>query len=230
MPAKTNERNENPFVISGGTKHVILCEGKDDEDFLNFYINSDGFSQYDTSTIQVTQLGGKVSLRKKMAALSKVPGFDQIQSLLVIRDADNDVEGARKSVKGAFQAIDFPIPQSEHKWEYRDSIKTGFLLMPSCSEESQTGALEDLCWSIMTNKHGESICKEVVDFIESLKQSGKRTYTHLNKAYIHTYFSATEGLISFNIGRAARAGAFDWSSPELDPLHSFLVSMVNTDS
>ena len=57
----------------------------------------------------------------------------------------------------------------------KNTIKTGFLLMPSCSEESQTGALEDLCWKIMTDKHGVPIHKEVVDFIESLKRKRKIT-------------------------------------------------------
>lgn len=59
-------------------------------------------------------------------------------------------------------------------------------------------------------------------------QDGKK-HLILCEGNIHTYFSATEGLISFNIGRAARAGAFDWLSPELDALHSFLISMVSDD-
>ena len=62
---------------------------------------------------------------------------------------------------------------------------------------------------------------------DGVAKSDFMTYPH-DFALI-PYFSATEGLISFNIGRATRAGAFDWSSPELDPLHDFLVSMVSAN-
>lgn len=230
MPISANTEATMPYIIPEGKRHLILCEGIEDEWFLKCYLDSYAFSDYDMSEIEVKQFRGINNIRNEMRVLPNVPGFSELRSILVVRDADDDIESAQDSVKDAFRLINLPIPQSEHEWFFKNTIKTGFLLMPSCSDKSQPGALEDLCWKIMTNKHGESIHKEVVGFIESLRQSGKRIYTHLNKAYIHTYFSATEGLISFNIGRAARAGAFDWSSPELDPLHSFLVSMVNTDS
>lgn len=227
MPSITNTQRMKPIAIGEGTRHLILCEGSDDEQFIYCYLHSSAFINYDVKDVQLMQTSGKDNLRPRMKSLRNQENFSQLRSLLVIRDTDNSIRSAQDSVKGAFQAINLPVPEAEHKWNSSGPVKTGFVLLPSCGNKSQTGALEDLCWKTLTTKHGPSIREEVSRFIESLEQSGKRTYSHRNKALIHTYFSATDDLIAASIGRAAEAGAFDWLSPELNSLHSFLISMVN---
>ena len=215
-----------PFSIDPLTKHLILCEGKDDETFLASYLRSDSFSQQNIDSIQVTQVHGVDNFRNTVRVLVNTDGFSRLRSILIIRDADNDIRSAQDNVKGVFANANLPVPQAECQWRDDGSIKTGFLLMPSCSERSQNGALDDLCWEIISNKYGVSIRNEVKDFIESLESSTKRTFTHKAKALIHTYFSATDRLIAASIGRAAEAGAFDWTSDKLQSLRDFLVSMV----
>lgn len=214
------------LTILPGTKHLILCEGKDDKAFLMSFLKSGFLNQFDLNFIQVTKADGVDNIRKMVLVLVNTDGFQQIDSLLVIRDADNDIRSAQDSVKGAFAAAGLPVPQTEYQWERGDTIKTAFLLMPTCSNTSQKGALDDLCWDILSEKFEDSIKEEVNGFISSLEADKKRTYVHKSKALVHTYFSATEKLIASGIGRAADAGAFDWTSEILDPLRYFLKSMI----
>lgn len=230
MPTVTNAKNIKPTSIQEGKKHLILCEGNDDEQFFNCYLKSAAFSGHDVSAVQVVQFCGKDNLRNFLRSLANAESFSQLESLLIVRDADTNIISARDSVKGAFEAINLHAPTAEYEWNCDGSIKTGFLLMPSCNDKSQTGALEDLCWKILSDKFGVSTCTDVERFIDSLEQSGKRTYTHKNKAFVHTYFSSTDELIAASIGRAAQAGAFDWASPELDTLHDFIVGMLTNHS
>ena len=229
MPIITKDDKQELQTIDDAAKHLILCEGKDDKGFLEQFMCSSAFSEHEMDEVQVLQFMGKDKLRKEMEVFYKSPGFSHISSLLVIRDADNNIRSAQDSVKDAFKANDLPFPDTEYKWASNGKIKTGFLLMPSCSSQSQTGALEDLCWKIITNKQGTFIHKEVEEFLQSLEKNEKREYSHKNKALLHTYFSATDKLIASSIGRAAEMGTFDWLSDELKPLHDFLVEMVSNN-
>jgi len=229
MPTNSNDKNRRISILPG-KEHLILCEGKDDEKFISCFLNSDVFSAVDVNIIQVQQVYGVDNLRLTVSVLTKSDGFSQLRSLLIIRDADNDIYSARQSVKGVFEKANLPIPPNEYQWNDNGKLKTGFLLMPLCSNESQTGALDDLCWNILSGKHGSLIRDDVACFIDSLEQAGKRSFIHKSKALLHTYFSATEGLIASSIGRASDAGAFDWHSEKLNSLKDFLISMVQSDN
>lgn len=220
------EAYNKALTIQSGKKHLILCEGKDDECFLSVYLKSGIFPESVLDTIQVTQANGVNNLRKMVMLLVNTDGFSQLKSLLVIRDADDNIQSAKDSVKGAFSSAGLPIPKSEYKWAENGTIKTAFLLMPACSSQSQNGSLDDLCWELLSEKHGPLIQSEVHEFITSLEAAQKRTYSHKIKALVHTYFSSTEGLIASSLGRAAESGAFDWTSEKLIPLQDFLKTMV----
>lgn len=226
MPNEMNASSNSPWAIRPDARHLILCEGNDDYGFLNSYIQSSAFAENDMHEVQVMKVDGIPKMRSALLALCNSDGFSQLQSLLLIRDADTNVRSARDNIKGTFSEANLPVPEAEYLWADNGKIKTGFLLMPSCSDHSETGALEDLCWSILSEKHGTSICEEVGEFIHSLEMSEKRCFPHKSKALVHTYFSATDALIAASIGRAADSGAFDWESPVLQPLHDFLTSMI----
>ena len=211
MPNIARHSDNERFSINPGTEHLILCEGRDDESFLLHYINSSVFSEYDRS----------------VRTLPSQDGFSRLRSLLIIIDADKNPSSARDKVKGALQRAGLPFPGAEHQWSKKGALKTGYLLFPSCDEQSQAGALEDLCWELLNEKYGPLIRGEVDGFISSLEADGKRTIKHRMKSLLHTYFSATEELIASGIGRASEAGVFDWTSLNLDALRAFLVDMMN---
>ena len=227
MPNIARHSDNERFSINPGTEHLILCEGRDDESFLLHYINSSIFSDYDRSVVQVDQMGGVDKMPAFVKTLPSQDGFSRLRSLLIIIDADKNPSSARDKVKGALQRAGLPFPGAEHQWSKKGALKTGYLLFPSCDEQSQAGALEDLCWELLNEKYGPLIRGEVDGFIGSLEADGKRTIKHRMKSLLHTYFSATEELIASGIGRASEAGVFDWTSLNLDALRDFLVDMMN---
>ena len=63
---------------------------------------------------------------------------------------------------------------------------------------------------------------EINLFICKLKDKELRSFPRKFKTRLHTYFSITDNYVSLKIGEAAKAGAFNWESPKLSPLKSFL--------
>ena len=223
MARRTNDRIQKP--------HLILCEGVDAENFLIRWLESKELSIYSSAfenEIQVMDFGGNEDLPKFLKAIKTYYGYTKVSSLLVIRDAERDAKRAEQSIQSAFMGAGFPAPRHPCSWESDSSLKTGFLLFPSCNSNSQEGTLEDLCLSILKENNNETILQEIQKFLDVLKREHKREFPHEFKSKLHTYFSVTDDFVSLKIGEAAMAGAFDWNHPRLHPLRDFLLELFQT--
>lgn len=93
-------------------RHLILCEGRDEQGFLIAYLNSahlsatPGFSK----DIQVMDFGGNDDLPKYLAVLKKTSGFDKVKTLLIVRDAERDVSSAIQQIGTALENNGFTAP------------------------------------------------------------------------------------------------------------------------
>lgn len=204
-------------------QHLILCEGRDAEEFLIKYLNSQPLS--DTAgfanDIQVMDFGGNENLSNYMTLLKNMEGFNQVESLMVIRDAERDAENAVYRIKAAFRNNGLPIPDQPHKWT-EGALKTGFLLFPTCGEKIKNGTLEDLCLSVLSEDNSLQVLGDIQLFMDELGSKHGRIYPHEFKTKLHTYFSVTDAYVSMKIGEAAAAGAFLWDSEKLQPLKEFI--------
>lgn len=214
-------------------EHLILCEGRDAENFLIAYLNSTALSGQPifANDIQVMDFGGNEDLPKFLKAVQTYNGYDRVLSLLVIRDAERDAESAKQSIQSAFQGADLPVPEYPYQWtteqQKNGSLKTGFLLFPTCDNNTAEGTLEDLCLQILSEKRHEDILTEIERFMSSLHEKHGREFPHEFKTKLHTYFSVTDDYVSLKIGEAANAGAFNWNSPKLEPLKNFLLELTD---
>lgn len=200
-------------------KHLILCEGADAEGFLNNYLHSQVAEQH--SLIQVANFGGNQEFRKSLELLRKTDGFSDLCSLLVIRDAETDAQAASDQVRFALEDYRFAAPKAQGEW--KEGIpRTCFLLFPYLGRRIAPGTLEDLCLSILAESEADNVIGKIDTFLDTLHQDGLRTFSHPHKTRLHTYFSATNELVTKNIGLAAKAGAFNWSHPGLEPLKNCL--------
>lgn len=207
-------------------RHIILCEGRDAEEFMINFLNSVKSDRADFlhHEIQVFDFGGNENLYNFIEILKKMDGYDRVRSMLVIRDAEASSERAQNDIQAALTRAKLPTPRSVYAWESGD-INTAFLLFPTCDRASASGTLEDLCLSILAEDGKAEILNDIDDFIMSLKQNRERRFPHEFKAKLHTYFSVTDRYVSLKIGEAARAGAFDWENEALDALRRFVESM-----
>lgn len=219
MPRKTNTQ-----ILKS---NLILCEGRDEQEFLIQYLNSatladtPGFS----NDIQVIDFGGNSELAKKLEILKNMANFDKLTSLLVIRDAETSAESACREIQRALRENGFPIPQAPHRWE-GELLKVGFVLFPTCDNTLQDGTLEDLCLSILSEQSADDTLEEIGLFLTRLENRRQRTLSRIFKAKLHTYFSVHSDYVSLKIGEAATAGAFDWNNIALKPLKSFIEEIL----
>lgn len=226
MPTKENRSSDN-HRIRDGMKHLILCEGRDEWNFLVSYLNSKALeerSEY-SGTIQVEDFGGNEELPTKLMLWVRAPGFENLKSLIVIRDAESSAETASNCVIRAFEKAGLPVPTSPHHFVSDEKIKTGFLLFPECSSELRDGTLEDLCLSIL-EENDDAVLNEVETFLSDLESRCVLSFPRRFKAKLHTYFSIEDKYVSLKIGEAAKAGAFNWYSSNLNQIKSFLSEMI----
>lgn len=206
--------------------HLILCEGKDEKNFLeNFLANrsQSGCTDY-VSEMQVLNFGGNEELPGYIQALKVSPNFSKVKTVLVIRDAEQDARSAISQIQGALQKAGLPVPGSVYQWE-SGKPKTGFLLFPSCSCELCNGTLEDLCISILKETDVPDIITTIGKFLNTIEAKRQTPFRYPHKSKLHTYFSITDKYVGQKIGEAARSGAFDWDSERLKPMTSFICEL-----
>lgn len=219
MPRKTNTQ-----ILKS---NLILCEGRDEQEFLIQYLNSTALSDIPefSNNIQVIDFGGNSELTKKLQILKNMANFDKLTSLLVVRDAETCAESACREIQRALRENGFSIPKEPHCWE-GELLKVGFVLFPACDNTLQNGTLEDLCLSILSDQSADGILEEIGLFLTRLENRHQRTFSRIFKAKLHTYFSVHNDYVSLKIGEAAAAGAFDWNNIALESLKSFMQEVL----
>lgn len=208
-------------------EYLILCEGRDTENFLISYLNSEALKCDERfgENIQTFDFGGIKDLNVFMQNLRNMEGFERVEQILVIRDAETDVEKAENDIKKAFRDCGLAVPDGCFKWNVSDSTSpaTAYILLPTCDSYPKTGALEDLCWDILSGEGTDALKTEVKTFVSKIKSNYEDSIgTHEHKSRLHAYFSIKDDYVSLKVGEAARVGAFDWSHDKLRPLKEII--------
>ena len=68
---------------------------------------------------------------------------------------------------------------------------------------------------------------DIVDSFLGTIESDFGSFTHKHKTQLYTYFSVSNKFTGLKIGESAKAGAFDWDHPKLDPLKDFVRCMLH---
>jgi len=180
-----------------------------------------GFSE----DIQVMDFGGNSDLLEQLKVLKVTPGFDEIKTLLIVRDAERDASSAVRQIRTALENNGFSAPDGPHRWvkdEENNGIHIGFLLFPGCDEAPMAGTLEDLCAFILKEPAPPKLLEVVDRFLDQLKTERGRDFVHRFKTRLHTCLAVSDKYVGMKIGEAAKAGAFDWSDEKLTPLREFI--------
>lgn len=208
-------------------RHLILCEGRDELFFLIAYLNSTHLSATPefSEDIQVLDFGGNSDLLEQLKVLKVTPGFDEVKTLLIVRDAERDANAAIRQIRTALEKNAFTAPDGPHWWvkdEENNGIHIGFLLFPGCDEAPMAGTLEDLCAFILKEPAPPKLLEVVDRFLDQLKTERGRDFVHRFKTRLHTCLAVSDKYVGMKIGEAAKAGAFDWSDERLTPLREFI--------
>ena len=113
-------------------QYLLLCEGKDAEQFLINYLNSDALSedQRFSNEIQVFDFGGNSDLSSFLMNLKNMDGFDQVTNIAIIRDAEKDYAKACKEVSGSLRKCGFMSLEQCGAWFNNNALRVGFMFFP----------------------------------------------------------------------------------------------------
>lgn len=209
---------------------LIFCEGRDEWNFLYYWLNSEALANEEgfSRDIQLVDFEGNENLPNKLKVYRNIDNFSSVTHLMIIRDAEQNPSGAVQSIQSSLHSAGFSSPDSPAKWcfDSRNEIHIGFLPFPRLTAQPVSGTLEDLCVQILAGPDAPKYMDIVDSFLGTI-ESDFGSFTHKHKTQLHTYFSVSNKFTGLKIGESAKAGAFDWDNPKLDPLKDFVRCMLH---
>jgi|GEM_PF-1950074 len=95
---------EKPLRIK--EERLLIVEGRDEEEFFSALLE-----KLKINEIQVLGIGGKSLLKDRLKALKIDSQWKKVSSLGIMRDADQNPEGAFQSVCSALKNAGLPVPK-----------------------------------------------------------------------------------------------------------------------
>lgn len=193
---------------------LLLVEGADEK---YFFIRA--CDAYGKNNIQVMDFGGITDLPNFLKILNKMPNFQEVKALAIVRDAETDASKAICDIQYALQSINLPAPNQPFEQIKTNSLSIEFGIFPGQKNGSvwENGTLEDLCLKTISDKVLLSLAKDYVD-----KADVHNHISHKHKARLHTWLSGNDRYIGMKIGEAAQAGAWNWQSQAMIPFKDLM--------
>ena len=190
---------------------LLLVEGIDEVRLFGALAKDIG-----AEDVQIRDYQGKDNLRRFLRVLPQIPGYSDLESIGVTRDADDDSDNAAKSVRDALGAAALPVPNSPLESANDGRIAVRYLITP----HGETGALEDVCLASVAEDPAMTCVQSYFDCIERSALDGPRE-KWMSKAKVHAFLSSRENP-ALRLGEAAERGLWSFDAPAFDPLKSVL--------
>jgi len=96
-------QEEKPIEIK--KNHLMIVEGQDEFRFFNAF-----FKYHKISGIQVIDIGGKTQFKNRIKAVVISQNFQQVKSISIVRDADDNPRGAFQSICRSLKSAGLDAP------------------------------------------------------------------------------------------------------------------------
>ena len=199
---------------------LILAEGAD---ACYFFIWA--YHAFGAHDIQVVDFGGINDLGDFLKTLKELHDYDKARSIIIVRDAEGDPEGAVQSIKTSLRNHGFTVPVEPFAFA-EGTPRIAYMILPGFDSDSGDGSLlkgtlEDLCLST-TMSDPIHVCVDI--YVDCLNSNGV-IIKHPHKTRLHTYLAGKNDLAGLKLGEAARAGIWDWNHPALAPFRETIINM-----
>ncbi|CCW36558.1 hypothetical protein CTKA_01319 [Chthonomonas calidirosea] len=205
--SKTEDRKPQEIT----KRFAILVEGPDDRCFFQA-----ACEHLKLKEVDIVPVGGKDGFAASLKSISNIGNCEKI---LLVRDADNNANGALQSLQDALRQKKFPFPSKAFEWKTDAGLPhVAIAIMPGPNEDGslQKGALEDLYITVRMEK--DKICKCVDDFLKCCR--GKNPSLKItSKSKVSAFLAAQYA--DLRLGEAI-AKDFDWSHEALKPIMQLL--------
>ena len=211
----TNAQRGSPAAGEGWSiekPKLLLVEGIDEVRLFGALAKDIG-----SEDVQIRPYQGKGNIRRFLRVLPQVPGYSDLESIAVTRDADKNGDKAAKKVRDALGAAGLPVPDSPLESANDGRIEVRYLIIPP---NSKTGALEDVCLASVDEDPAMVCVESYFGCIEQSELDGPRE-KWMSKAKVHAFLSSREDP-ALRLGEAAERGLWSFDAPAFDPLKSVL--------
>ena len=191
---------------------LLLVEGRSAKEFFVACLRNIG-----RAGIQVEDFGGVDELRPFLKAITLTSGFaSKVTSLGIVRDTEADAAGSFQSVSSALQSARLSVPAHPLSPEGTNP-RVSILLLP---DAVTPGMLETLCLRSVAN---DPVMQCVDQYVQCIRQVGASP-NNIHKAQVQAYLASrpVPGLL---LGQAAQRGYWNWNSPALDHVKTFLQNL-----
>ena len=197
---------------------LLLVEGKDE---INFFKALCKYLKIDD--IEMIETGGKEKLKSELPAVQLMRNFENVESIAIIQDADNSLNGTVDSIKSLLSKQSLPVPEGHTLFKTTSGMKCGIFIMPGNRE---SGMLENL---VLDTVDGHLVKVESDKYIDTLQAilTGSDTPKfprNEHKARLHAFLAGMEKHVS-SLGLAAQKGYFNLESEHLNDIKTFLQSI-----
>ncbi len=190
-------------------KRLLVVEGEDEINFfekLLKYINM-------TDLVDIREVGGKAQFKNKMPVLQKASGFNRLEHIAIIRDADENAAGAFASIAGIIKNIGLTPPEKAGQFS-SSKPRVGIFIMP---DNASKGMLEDLCLRTVKDHKAIECVSGFIGCVKVLEPPPKNR----SKAKAQAFLAAMPEIAN-SVGVGALKGYWNFDSEELKPLIHFL--------
>lgn len=209
---------EDALVLTAIEKPILLLvEGRDDRMLFSGLLQHLGRTQ----EVAVEEYGGKAGLRGYLDPLRIRGGFESLQALVVVRDADNDCKTALQSVRDALDQYGFGRPVEPLAFTAA-SPRVAAIIIP-CGEK--TGSLENMCLQAVMDDPAMQCVRRYGECLDAAAAGGQLNLCPNRAKILANAFLASRRDPSLKIGEAARADVWNWDHEAWKPLIDFIKSM-----
>jgi hypothetical protein len=188
---------------------LLIGEGKDEVQIFGALLGHLGIND-----VSVEDYGGKNKLAAYLDTLRVRPGFADLQSLGVTRDADTNAMDAFTSVSNCLSQREFVSPASSGNVE-PGTPRVGIMIMP----DGQTpGMLEDLCLAAL---QADPSMRCIEEYFECVITTKGKSPDQIAKARVHAWLAAQDPP-DMRLGIAVKKGLIGWDKSSFDQLKTFL--------
>jgi hypothetical protein len=196
-------------------RKLLLGEGVDEVRFFTALLK-----RLTITGIQVHDYGGKTKLRDFLEALRLIPGFADLASLAITRDADSEANGAFASVRASLENAGLPAPAGHNQPAAGSTLTVRVWIMP---DGNRPGMLEDLCMDAV-QADPASPCVEA--YFKCLRDLGRPECTPGNMAKARTHaWLASRPEPDRRLAEAAEQGYWPWDDLAFRPIIDFVRSL-----
>jgi hypothetical protein len=168
----TSNRIERPYQL--------IVEGEDDLRFWEQYLPRVGRPR-----VEIRETGGRDQLRRFLTAFTRTTGFDQVEWIGIVQDADHDARAAFDRIRGALAHAQLPTPR--RAWiPVGSSPNVVAIVLPDGTNQ---GDLEALLWEGLQHLQEADCIDEYVKCVERVRS---QPLTRRSKSLVYAYVATLD--------------------------------------